>query len=203
MSPRVPPVARRVVEVYRSRDGRHRIATGHLLDDRLVLTAGHAVGGAATVSVRLLDDGSVWGCSVVWWRYDSAAGTGIDAALLRIDDDSFREPEGLPPLLWGRLGTGSRCPVEAVGFPAGMRVREEGAPAFRDTAHITGSIAPGSRLKSVRHEIKVDNPVPAVVRAGHTGQGTENVSRWSGMSGAAVTSGGLVVGLVAVDPDRG
>ncbi|WNZ14249.1 tetratricopeptide repeat protein [Streptomyces sp. 11x1] len=203
MSPRIPPVARRVVEVYRSRDGRHRIASGHLLDDRLVLTAGHAVDGAATVGVRLLDGGSVWGCSVVWWRYDSVAGTGIDAALLRIDDDAFREPEGLPPLVWGRLGTGSRCPVEAVGFPAGMRVREEGAPAFRDTAHITGSIAPGSRLKAGRHEIKVDNPVPAVVRAAHTGQGIENVSRWSGMSGAAVTSGGLVLGLVAVDPDRG
>lgn len=203
MSPRIPPVARRVVEVYRSRDGRHRIATGHLLDDRLVLTAGHAVGEAATVSVRLLDDGSVWDCSVLWWRYDSAAGTGVDAALLRIDDASFREPEGLPPLLWGRLGTGSRCPVEAVGFPAAMRVREEGAPAFRDTAHIIGSIAPGSRLKAGRHEIKVDNPVPAVVRAGHTGKGTETASRWSGMSGAAVTSGGLVVGLVAVDPDRG
>ncbi|MFD5479706.1 tetratricopeptide repeat protein [Streptomyces hawaiiensis] len=201
MNRTIPPVARRVVEVYRSADGgRLRVATGHLLDDRMVLTAAHTVSGAATARIRLLDDGSLWDCSVVWCRYDSAAGTGIDAALLRIDDARFREPEGLPPLLWGRLGTGSRCPVEAVGFPAGMRVREEGAPVFRDTAHLTGSIAPGSRLKAGRHEIKVDNPVPATVPAE---EGGENVSRWSGVSGAGVTSGGLLVGLVVVDPDRG
>ncbi|WP_045561617.1 tetratricopeptide repeat protein [Streptomyces sp. FxanaA7] len=204
MSWTIPPVARRVVEVYRSSDGgRHRVATGHLLDDRMVLTAGHTLRGAATASVRLLGDGTMWNCSVVWCRYDSAAGTGVDAALLRIDDASFREPEGLPPLLWGRLGTGSRCPVEAVGFPAGMRVREEGEPTFRDTAHITGHIAPGSRLKAGRHEIKVDNPVPAAVSIGRAAESAEHVSRWSGMSGAGVTSGGLLVGLVVVDPDRG
>lgn len=204
MSRTIPPVARRVVEVYRTLDGgRHRIATGHLLDDRLVLTAGHAVRGATAARVRLLDGGSVWNCSVVWRRYDSAAGTGIDAALLRIDDASFREPEGLPPLVWGRLGTGARRPVEAVGFPAGMRAREEGAPAFRDTAHVTGHIAPGSRLKAGRHEIKVDNPVPAAVPVGSAGEDAGNVSRWGGMSGAGVTSGGLLVGLVVVDPDPG
>ncbi|MFM9539884.1 trypsin-like peptidase domain-containing protein [Streptomyces turgidiscabies] len=196
------PAARRVAEVYRSRaGGRYRVGTGHLLDDGLVLTAGHVVRGATKARIRLLGDDSLWHCSVVWCRYDSVNGTGVDAALLRIEDAGFREPEGLPPLLWGRLGTGSRCRVEAVGFPAGMHVFEEGALSFRDTAQITGHITPGSRLKAGRHEIAVENPVPAAVPAGNSGDVDRNVSRWNGMSGAGVMSGGRLVGVVVVDPD--
>ncbi|WP_234426122.1 tetratricopeptide repeat protein, partial [Streptomyces kebangsaanensis] len=146
-----------------------------------------------------------WTCTVLWHRHDEPRGTGVDTALLRVDDRGFRAPRALPPLGWGRLsGTRGSRRVEAVGFPAGMELLTGGALAFRDSAHVTGEITLGSRLKADRYEIALRTPVPpAQSRAPvppSAGSRSRPASRWSGMSGAGVVCEGLLVGLVGVDP---
>ncbi|WP_037680099.1 trypsin-like peptidase domain-containing protein [Streptomyces griseus] len=205
--------AGRAVEVYRpDGPGRYVVGTGFLLDGGLVLTAAHVVGPAGGQAlVRIPGRAEPWTGTVLWHRHDEPRGTGVDAALLRVTEPGFRPPRTLPALGWGRLAgaTGSR-EVEAVGFPAGMELLVGDRPVFRDSAQILGEIAPGSRFKAGRYEIRVRTPVPPAPR-GATLESTAppatpsaarhgNGSRWSGMSGAGVLSEGLLVALVAVDP---
>lgn len=201
------PAAGRAVEVYRARTtGWHAMGTGFLVDGGLVLTAGHVAGPAGgRALVRIPGRTEPLTCVVLWSRHDEPYGTGVDAALLGLDERGFRPPGALPPLGWGRLDAtrGARA-VEAVGFPAGMELLTEGALAFRDSAHVTGEIVPGSRLKAGRYEIAVRTPVPPARPRGPApptaDAGRCPPSRWSGMSGAGVVCEGLLVGLVAVDP---
>jgi tetratricopeptide (TPR) repeat protein len=201
--------AGRAVEVYRpTGTGGYVMGTGFLLDGGLALTAGHVAGPAGgRVLVRVPGRAEPWTCTVLWHRHDEPHHTGVDAALLRIDDPGFRPPRALPPLGWGRLaGTRGGRRVEAVGFPAGMELLTGHELAFRDTAHAIGEITPGSRLKAGRYEIRVHTPVPPArpraPRAAAPSPAAWNgpVSRWSGMSGAGVVCEGLLVGLVGVDP---
>jgi len=195
------------VEVYRPREkGGYAIGTGFLLTGGLVLTAGHVAGSTgAGALVRIPGRTEPWTCTVLWHRHDEPYGTGVDAALLRINDRGFRPRGALPPLGWGRLaGTRGTRKVEAVGFPAGMELITEGTLVFRDSAHVTGEITPGSRLKAGRYEITVRTPVPpAQLKAPVSPSASSRLrppSRWSGMSGAGVVCEGLLVGLVGVDP---
>jgi tetratricopeptide (TPR) repeat protein len=201
------PAAGRAVEVYRPRQaGGHAVGTGFLVDGGLVLTAAHVAGPTGgRALVRVPGRTEPWTCTVLWHRYDEPCGTGVDAALLCIDDRGFRPPVALPPLGWGRLtGTRGSRAVETVGFPAGMELLTEGGLAFRDSAHVTGEIVPGSRLKAGRYEITVRTPVPPARPRGSVAStadaGRCPPSRWSGMSGAGVMCEGLLVGVVAVDP---
>lgn len=200
--------AGRAVEIYRPREtGGYATGTGFLLDGGLVLTAGHVAGPAGgRVLVRLPSRDDRW-TTVLWHRHDEPRGTGVDAALLRFDAGAAPGPPGgLPALGWGRLaGTRGTRAVEAVGFPAGMNLLTDGTLTFRDSAHITGEITPGSRLKAGRYEITVHTPVPpaqtpppSAIRA--TGARLRPTTRWSGMSGSGVVCEGLLVGLVSVDP---
>ncbi|MFF2536262.1 trypsin-like peptidase domain-containing protein [Streptomyces cyaneofuscatus] len=218
-------VAGRAVEVYRrTAGGTWALGTGVLLDGGLVLTAAHVVVGPAPedasgtagppdagkgtgdeqpagISVRVPGDhGGPWTCALLWHRYDRPAGTGLDAALLRVTDSRFRPPSGLPRLRWGRFisRTGTRR-VEGVGFPAGMDLRTGGRLAFRDTAQFTGEITPGSRVKAGRHAITVHTPVPPVPPSAAARAGRAD-SRWRGMSGSGVMCEGLLVAVVVVDP---
>ncbi|QXE33220.1 trypsin-like peptidase domain-containing protein [Streptomyces sp. GMY02] len=158
-------------------------------------------GQSAGILVRVPGDhGGPWTCALLWHRHDRPAGTGLDAALLRVTDSRFRLPTGLPRLRWGRFTgrTGTRR-VEGVGFPAGMDLRTGGRLAFRDTAQFTGEITPGSRVKAGRHEITVHTPVPPVPPGAAAPPGRA-VSRWRGMSGGGVMCEGLLVAVVVVDP---
>ncbi|MFJ4790054.1 trypsin-like peptidase domain-containing protein [Streptomyces sp. NPDC088794] len=200
--------AGRAVEVYRPREtGGYATGTGFLLDDGLVLTAGHVAGPAGgRALVRMPGRNDRW-TTVLWHRHDKPPGTGVDAALLRFDGGAVPGPPGgLPTLGWGRLaGTRGTRAAEAVGFPAGMNLITEGTLTFRDSAHITGEITPGSRLKAGRYEITVRTPVPPArpappSAAQATSPRRRPPTRWSGMSGAGVVCEGLLVGLVCVDP---
>jgi tetratricopeptide (TPR) repeat protein len=194
------------VEVYRaSPTGAWNTGTGFLLDGGLVLTAAHVVGGSGgTALVRIPGNAEPLPSTIVWHRYDEPPGTGVDAALLRVDDH-FRPSRTLPPMAWGRLAAtrGTRR-VEAVGFPAGMDLLTDGTLTFRDSAHVVAEITPGSRFKAGRYEMAVRTPVPParprLPTPSSLGLGSRPASRWSGMSGAGILCEGLLVGLVVVDP---
>jgi len=159
--------------------------TGYLLGGRLVLTAAHVVcsadEAAKTVRVRVGPD--LVAAEVAWHRpaYE------CDVALLVVTEPRWVAPPTRHPVRWGRLVT-SRADQEwvAVGFPSVVA-----EPTRRDTHQAVGVFSPGSMLKAGRYAMEVTNP-PEVPSTGG--------SAWAGMSGAAVRSLGLVVGVVTADP---
>ncbi|GGS54712.1 trypsin-like peptidase domain-containing protein [Actinokineospora fastidiosa] len=173
-----------------------RTGTGFLLHDGLVLTAAHVVPRDTAAFVRLRPSSGLLKCEVVWRRYDSPAGTGVDAALLRIGDDTFDAPR--QPVRWGKVVTAAPCPVVATGFPVAMELRLRGRLEYRDAAQIRGELLPSSRVKAGRYEISVTTPVPVPV-----GSRSADTSRWAGMSGAGVCADGALVAIVAADSDAG
>lgn len=189
----------RVVEVYRPADERHAFGsgTGYLLDNGLVLTAAHVVGDSRTADVRFAWNSDLVGAEVVWRRYDRS-GEGVDAALRRVavPDSTLAR---LPSARWGRLVTAAACPVEVIGFPAALDFWREDRLERRDVAHVRGEILPGSRWKTGRYDVQVSTPIPRT--AARPPWSTRRPSRWSGISGAAVCSGGLLVGVVVEDLD--
>ena len=117
------------------------------------------------------------------WR-----GEQCDAALLRlIPAPSGGDPAG--PL--GQIGGGDRVPCRALGFPFAQS-KEQGA--VRDTEDLAGEIAPLTGRESGLLTVHVAGSVPAADSSGH--------SPWEGMSGAALFSGPLIVGVIVIDPAR-
>jgi len=134
------------------------------------------------VQVRA-ESGGLVAAVVVWHCYDDA----VDVALLEITDSAWVVPVWRHRVRWGRFVTGrvgQAC--VAVGFPAVVAT-----PRRRDTHHAVGVLNPASLVEAGLYAVEVTNP-PAVPGAGGSG--------WSGMSGAAVQSDGLLVGVVTVDP---
>lgn len=157
--------------------------SGYLIAGRLLLTAAHAV-PTDGAQVRLLEEEALWEARVLW-RGDSL----LDAALLEITDPDF-EPMAHRPTRFGRIvssAPGTRC--EAVGFPDATRAFE-GPEVFRDSEHLTARLNPLTRRKQRFLDLRLDN---------WPDHAPENPSRWSGMSGAGVWCGELLVGLVAWD----
>ncbi len=157
--------------------------SGYLIAGRLLLTAAHAV-PTDGVQVRLLEEEALWEARVL------CRGDGLlDAALLEITDPDF-EPMAHRPTRFGRIvssAPGIHC--EAVGFPDTTRVFE-GPEVFRDSEHLTARLNPLTRRKQRLLDLRLDN---------WPDHAPENPSRWSGMSGAGVWCGELLVGLVAWD----
>ena len=121
--------------------------------------------------------------TVAWWRDEPA----VDVALLLITDPAWPQPRWRRPIRWGRFVTeqpGQEC--QAVGFPDVVA-----EPRYPESHHAVGVVNPGSLLKSGLQAIEVRDP---------PGRRTADGSAWAGMSGAAVCSGPLVVGVVALDP---
>ena len=81
-----------------------------------------------------------------------------------------------------------RAACEALGFPS-AQARPTGE---RDTERFEGRIDPLSARKGGLLTVHIDGSVPTEDRSGH--------SPWEGMSGAALFSGPLLVGVVVVDP---
>jgi hypothetical protein len=172
-------------------DGERRRGGGYLVAPGWVLTADHVVADATAVAVWLgapQDLDPRYGAGVVPDKI--VRSEAADLALVPIE-----APHPVPPgrvLLGGldRSGSGS-VPVVAAGFP---RFKLRPAPDrlgvdLREVHYATGSIMPGSNVKTSTFELDVlvappDDPDPAIR------------SPWEGMSGAAVFASGRLIGVV-------
>ncbi|MGW4439962.1 tetratricopeptide repeat protein [Streptomyces sp. NPDC004596] len=166
------------------------VGSGYLIAGRLLLTAAHAVTfdevrvPCSQVRVRLLDEGVVREARVVW-RGDAL----LDAALVEITDSDF-DPGWRTPVRFGRLvGSAPGVACEAVGFPDATGAFE-GPEPLRDSEQLAGRLNPLARHKQGLVDLRVDS---------WPDYDPEEPSRWSGMSGASVWCGELLVGVVAWD----
>ena len=166
--------------------GGTRVGSGFLLAERLVLTAGHIaddeLDGPIRVSLPYVAASATG--STVW----SGSGAGLDAALIELD----RPPTG-PQLTqwrsvrWGRLtGQQPGVPAMAVGFPWVLR----GDDGQRVPDQVAGRINPGAAMGQ-RYDLNVEGAHP-LSRA-------RDRSPWSGLSGAALFSGNLLIGVLVMD----
>lgn len=178
----------RVTEVFAG-SGRTRSAgsygSGYFVTDALVLTAGHVAGTVVgrRCEVRSLGD-SNWRPARLVWR-----GESCDAALLEVDALAGQSRQAGRVRL-GRLGMEWRAPCQALGFP--LAQAERGPGGRRDTEEIRGEIAPLTGIKHGLLTVHISGSVPPPDASGR--------SPWAGMSGAALFSGPLLVGVVTVDP---
>jgi tetratricopeptide (TPR) repeat protein len=174
----------RVIEVWASAAESGTVGSGYLLGGGLILTAGHVTDRTpqGRCEARRLGS-SEWVSAERVWR-----GMGCDAALLRIVDSESSADIGAR---LGRLGTGERVSCRALGFPFAQS-KERGD--LRDTEDLAGELAPLSGMKGGHLTVHIAGSVPATDSSGH--------SPWEGMSGAALFSGPLIVGIIVVDPPR-
>ena len=172
----------RVVEVVAPESGRR--GSGYLIDDRLVLTAGHVVDGAPdkVCRVRALDS-EAWDAARVVWR-----GESCDAALVELTV-ATGQVRGRARL--GRIAGRAPVAVDAIGFPDVQTYERAGATAY-DTEQILGTVRPLSRFRRDRLVIDVTGSAPV--------KANDASSPWAGASGAAVLSHGLLVGVLCGDP---
>lgn len=154
--------------------------TGYLIGGGLVLASAHAVGGEPVHTVRLPDTNDRHHCGVVW------RGTGpVDAALLDLREPGAERPSAAAPPRWGTL-SGS-LPVECVvtGYPGGARTPR----------HFKGKIYPGADVPETSWGIRIDSArVP---------DASNVVTSWSGLSGAPVFAGDLLVGVASLSTTDG
>ncbi len=196
--------AERIVEVKADLGGaakpRYRFGSGFIVDGRTVLTAAHVVVDASHVVVRTSDKREL--AAVVDPEYvgDPSA---CDLALVVLED--LELAVGLEPVTVAAVDrrTTSLGFIEgcaSVGFPALQDVEEaldEKTQWVRTSKHVGGRIAPLSDLHTGDLALEVDRPQPAWPAEGPLAE-----SPWSGMSGAAVFAGELLVGVVSAHAPR-
>ncbi|MGF6945908.1 trypsin-like peptidase domain-containing protein [Streptomyces auratus] len=172
--------------------GAGRRGSGYRVSGDVVLTAAHVVSDAGSVQVRFVTgDGStreVHG-EPVW------ADSTSDIALLKISDGLRTDGRGaaaVPPVRFARISQPMDC--EALGFPR-FRLRRDtalpdrGITSYRDTHHALGHAVPLSNQRRGTLEIsRLEAPEYAPER---------DRSPWEGMSGAAVWSGGCLIGIIS------
>ena len=172
--------------------GPGRRGSGYRVSASAVLTAAHVVRDAARVQVRFNADrpGEWLTEGTVEWS-DSA----IDAAVVVITPPPQDERQ-VTPVAFGRVAERDAVLVcSAMGFPRfklrddGGQPQDDGSPSqYRDSAHAVGTIA----VLANRRQGTLEVSVPAPERDPDPAR-----SPWEGMSGAAVFSGGRIIGLVA------
>ncbi|MDP8943086.1 MAG: serine protease, partial [Actinomycetota bacterium] len=174
----------RVVEVWAPGERSGMVGSGYFVRDGVVLTARHvaerATAGRCEVRPLGTED---WSPARITWQGPDER---LDAALLEYDDADGAPSVELSPL--GRVAGPGRAACEALGFPS-AQARPTGE---RDTERLVGEIDPLSARKGGLLTVHIDGSVPTQDRSGH--------SPWEGMSGAALFSGPLLVGVVVVDP---
>lgn len=172
----------RVVEVWAPGAPEGRVGSGYLLEGGLVLTAAHVVAGAPGGHCEARPLGRRdWVSAEVEWL-----GERCDAALLHLTGESGSRADG--PARLGRLAEDERAPCRAVGFPF-AQAKDDGV---RDTEDLAGELAPLAAAKGGLVTVHVAGSVPSPGRSDH--------SPWEGMSGSALFSGPVIVGVIVVDP---
>jgi tetratricopeptide (TPR) repeat protein len=192
-------VARRLVEVIADRGAgrkpRRRYGSGLLLSGRWVLTAAHVAQDAVAVQVRGPDK----------ILLDAAMESALIGDPDRCDLALLEVPaaEDLPRVPVARVNrevtTGEVIDCWSLGYPQFMQTaRDRNGRSLRDTAQVMGQIPPLSglvgKLLSLQVEDRPQELPPAQISLGQTA--------WSGMSGAAVFAGQLLVGVVSEHAPR-
>ncbi|MER6994412.1 trypsin-like peptidase domain-containing protein [Streptomyces sp. NPDC000410] len=160
-----------------------RRGSGYLVSSGTVLTAAHVVEGAAGVRVRFEADrpGERTVEAAVRWQH-----AGIDIAVLALPGHT--DPDSAP-VRYGRVGEQDavlRC--TALGFPRfKLRTGTDGS-RFRDAEHAHATCAVLSNRREGTLDLGVTAP-PAQ-------DPDPERDAWEGMSGAAVFTGGRLVGVV-------
>ncbi|MET8654192.1 tetratricopeptide repeat protein [Nocardia aurea] len=166
----------RIVGVHATAAG-----SGYLLAPRLVLTSAHLAENADTPTSVFVPGVPVTYRGSVVWRGDPDGCS--DAALVHITDPVWTPPTVSSPR-WGRTVTQQPgLPCQTWGFPAFARP----SAAVAEIEQVTGSLNPGDGYVADRYIIKLDKHPPEDL----------NASPWRGMSGAAVYSGELLMGVVS------
>ena len=167
--------------------------SGYLVACGLVLTVAHVLADATGVRVRFnADRPDAWSADAeaVWLD------PKVDVALLRVIASSLSPPDAAPEVTPVRFGRIRRPPVgcESIGFPL-FKMREDSArprtgcsgSQYRDSHHATGTASAWSNRREGTIAITVHAPEQVTV--------TER-SPWEGMSGAAVFSDDLLIGII-------
>jgi hypothetical protein len=180
-----------ILRVPNAQSGAGRRGSGYLVCASTVLTAEHVIRDADAVEVRFNPDRPdewVTEGNVVW------SDPVIDAAVIVITPRP-RDKRQVVPAQFGRVVERDvELDSSAMGFPR-YKLRYDQAPPrggrrsqYRDSAHAIGKIAVLANRREGTLEVLVAPPDrdPDPQR-----------SPWEGMSGAAVWSGGRIIGLVA------
>ena len=183
--------SKRIAEIIVTRnDGKEYRGSGYRISATAVLTAGHIVSHARSVTVRFnadFQDEWVTEAAEVW------SAPTADVAVLTIDPTT---DDDIPPVKFGRINTAdAELRYSAVGFPR-FKLRETITwPAdkrrswwYRDSFHAVGTIAALSNRRGRSLEINVSPPER---------DPDPQHSPWEGMSGAAVWVSGRIVGLIS------
>ncbi|MEU1629661.1 NACHT domain-containing protein [Streptomyces sp. NPDC020096] len=185
---------RRLVQVIITRRGGEEWrGSGYRVSGDAVLTSAHVVRDAVSVTLRFLtEDGDVTELSgepeLLWEDSD------VDVAVLKIPNDAGSSglyAAEVPAVRFGLITQPVDC--EALGFPK-FKLRPDIAWSefnritwYRDSHHAQGKTTPWADLRTGTLEISVGAPGPD----------PEGRSPWEGMSGAAVWSGGCLIGVVS------
>lgn len=172
--------------------GDPRRGSGYRVSPSAVLTAAHVVQDPGRVQVRFnADRPGEWRTTgnVAWSDQE------IDVAVVEIDPRPQDEGR-VAQVAYGRVAERDAVlTYSAMGFPRFKLRRDPAGPLgngnparYRDSVHIVGTIAVLSNRRAGTLEMSVPPPEP---------DPDPERSPWAGMSGAAVWSGGRIIGLVA------
>ena len=181
-----------VLRVTHARSGTGRRGSGYQVSASAVLTAEHVVRDAGAVEVRFnADRPDEWVTegNVVWSDPD------VDAAVIVITPRPQDERQ-VVPAQFGRVPERDvELESSVMGFPRYKLRYDRASPRdggrrsqYRDSAHAIGKIAVLANQREGTLEVLVAPPDP---------DPDPRRSPWEGMSGAAVWSGGRIIGLVA------
>lgn len=172
---------------------RGRRGSGYRVGDRYVLTAAHVVAPpVASIRVRFDADRPTERTSGA--RVVLGSSGPEDLAILELD--APHGAAGAVPRYADVPDEDVILPFTAVGFPRfklradtdPARRLDDGSPTqYRDSCHVTGTVAALSNRREGTLELVVTPPADTV---------EPDRSPWEGMSGALVWSGGAVIGLI-------
>ncbi|MDX3866884.1 trypsin-like peptidase domain-containing protein [Streptomyces europaeiscabiei] len=180
--------AERVGEVIVKLPGGGRRGSGYLAAAGRVLTAAHVVADAAGIQIRFDADrpGERVVAATVEW-----ADAGIDVAVLAVP--AMPGVSEVEPVRFGRIGerdTELHC--RAMGFPLFKLREDKDGSRYRDSAHVTATCLVLSNRRQGTLDLKVHPPAEP-----HDKDKSPDLpDPWEGMSGAAVFSGGRIIGVI-------
>lgn len=174
----------RAAEIIVGPPGGARRGSGYLVGPGRVLTAAHVVADADTAVVRFqAHRPEQWAAeATVAWTHD-----GLDIAVLILPD---HENDDVPPVSFGRAGDQDAVlACTAMGFPRFKLRTDEAGRSFRDTEHMDARCAVLANRREGTLDLRITAP-PAE-------DPDPERDAWEGMSGAAVFSGGYLVGVAS------